>query len=224
MNELKQIELEEVSLVDEGANPAANVVLFKRKEVNTVEKNTETQVTETKIGKATEPTVDEEKDALKKRVAELEKKLAERDAADKAEVEKAAAEKLATDNAKVTELLDRLEKRVEEHIEKAETNELMKVAAKYEILGENADELAKVLKSVKGTDVYDKIISNLDRELAYVEKSGVFAEIGKRGDGAGYGDETQIQKTAAEIKKADPSLTDRWALDKAFQAHPEFKF
>lgn len=215
MNELKNIELEEVSLVDAGANPAANVVLFKRKGVGKVDKKDETKIDE--------PKIDVEKDALQKRVAELEKVLAERDAADKAEVEKAAAEKLAADNAKVTELLDRLEKRIEEHIEKAESTELMKIAAKYEILGENADELAKVLKSVKGTDVYEKIIANLDRELAYVEKSGVFEEIGKRGDGAGFSDKTQIQKIAAEIKKADPSLTDRQALDKAFQAHPEFK-
>ena len=216
MNKLSNLNLEEISLVDEGANPAANVVLFKRKEVNTVEKNTET--------KNDKPTVDAEKDALQKRVAELEKVLAERDAADKAEIEKAAAEKLAAENAKVTELLDRLEKRVEEHIEKAETNELMQVAAKYEILGENADELAKVLKSVKGTDVYNKIISNLDRELAYVEKAGTFKEIGKGGGMGGYDAQTQIQKIASEIQKADPTLTDRQALDKAFQAHPELQF
>ena len=219
MNTLKDLQLEEVSLVDEGANPAANVILFKRKEVETVDKNTDT-----KLNKTPEPTVDAEKDALQKRITELEKVLAERDAADKAEVEKAAAEKLAADNAKVTELLDRLEKRVEEHIAKAETNELMQVAAKYEILGENADELAKVLKSVKGTDVYDKIISNLDRELAYVEKAGTFKELGKRGDGTGYSNQTQIQKIAVEIQKADPSLTDRQAIDKAFQAHPELQY
>lgn len=219
MNKLKDLRLEEVSLVDAGANPAANVILFKRKEVETVDKNTDT-----KLNKTPEPTVDAEKDALQKRITELEKVLAERDAADKAEVEKAAAEKLAADNAKVTELLDRLEKRVEEHIAKAETNELMQVAAKYEILGENADELAKVLKSVKGTDVYNKIISNLDRELAYVEKAGTFKEIGKGGGMGGYDAQTQIQKIASEIQKADPTLTDRQALDKAFQAHPELQF
>ena len=97
----------------------------------------------------------------------------------------------------------------------------MKIASKYEILGENADELAKILKSVKGTDVYDKIIGNLDRELAYVEKAGIFEEIGKRG--AGYGEQS-IYKFAAEIKKAEPTLTDRQALDKAFQEHPELQF
>lgn len=211
MNNLKDLELEEVSLVDAGANPAAKVVLFKRKD-------------DTEVKKQDAPQVEAEKEALQKRVAELEKVLAERDAADKAEVEKAAAEKLAADNAKVTELLDRLEKRVEEHITKAETTELLKIASKYEILGEKADELAKVLKTVKGTDVYDKIIGNLDRELACVEKAGTFTEIGKRGDGGSYGDQTQIHKFAAEFKKSDPSLTDRQALDKAFLAHPELQF
>lgn len=223
MNNLKDLELEEVSLVDAGANPAAKVVLFKRKDDTEVKKQDAPQV-EATIEKTAEPQVDAEKEALQKRVAELEKVLAERDAADKAEVEKAAAEKLAADNAKVTELLDRLEKRVEEHIEKAETSELLKIASKYEILGEKADELAKVLKTVKGTDVYDKIIGNLDRELACVEKAGTFTEIGKRGDGGSYGDQTQIHKFAAEIKKAEPTLTDRQALDKAFQEHPELKF
>ena len=66
MNKLTDLQLEEVSLVDEGANPAANVILFKRKEVKTVDKNTETKLNETP-----EPTVDAEKTALQKRVAEL---------------------------------------------------------------------------------------------------------------------------------------------------------
>ena len=223
MTELKNLEVAEASLVDAGANPEAKVVLFKRKEVDKVKKQDEPQV-DAAIEKTDEPKVDAEKEALQKRVAELEKVLAERDAADKAEVEKAAAEKLAADNAKVNELLDRLEKRVEAHIEKVETTELMKIASKYEILGENADELAKILKSVKGTDVYDKIISNLDRELEFVQKAGTFEEVGKRGDGTGYSEQTQIQKIAAEIKKANPNMTDRQALDKAFVEHPELQF
>lgn len=118
MNELKNLQVEEISLVDAGANPAADVVLFKRKDDVEVKKQDEPQVYAA-IAKPAEPQVDAEKESLQKRVAELEKVLAERDAADKAEVEKAAAEKLAADNAKVTELLDRLEKRVEAHIEKS---------------------------------------------------------------------------------------------------------
>ena len=229
MTELKELQVDEVSLVDDGANPQANILFFKRKQeeksmakdVKTAEvvEKQEVQVTEPVV-KVEEPTVDTEKETLQKRVAELEKVLAEREAADKAAIEKAAQDKLAADNAAVTALIERLEKRMEDHIEKAETAELLKVASKYEILGENAEELSKVLKSVKGTDVYNKIISNLDRELAYVEKSGTFSEIGKVGANT---QASSIEKFTAEIQKSNPKLTYHQAKDLAYQAHPELQ-
>ena len=204
MNELKEIEVDEVSLVDEGANPKADILFFKRKEEGLM----------TKLDKATEVVKgDAEKDALKNRVAELEKLLAEREAADKAELEKAAAEKIAEDNAEVTALLKRVEARLEEHIEKAEANELIKIASKYEVLGEKAEELARVLKKAKGSELYDKIINNLDRELAIVEKQGVFEEIGKRGrDGGG-----SVEELAKQIQREE-KISWREALDKAYLA------
>lgn len=204
MNELKELEVDEVSLVDEGANPKADILIFKRKEEDLM----------TKLDKAAEVVKgDAEKDALKNRVAELEKLLAEREAAGKAELEKAAAEKIAADNAEVTALLKRVEARLEEHIEKAEANELFKIASKYEVLGEKADELARVLKKTKGTELYDKIINNLDRELAIVEKQGVFEEIGKRGrDGGG-----SVEELAKQIQREE-KISWREALDKAYLA------
>lgn len=216
MNELKEIEVDEVSLVDAGANPQADILFFKRKEEKLMaktEKTAEVVKQEEIITPVEVEKVDTEKDELQKRVAELEKILAEREAADKAELEKAAAEKIAADNAEVAALLKRVENRLEEHIEKAETNELIKIASKYEILGEKADELASVLKKAKGSDLYDKIINNLDRELAIVEKQGVFEEIGKRGrDDGGSVDEL------AKRFQAEDKLSWREALDKAFIA------
>ncbi|MBQ4494863.1 MAG: hypothetical protein II968_03750 [Selenomonadaceae bacterium] len=208
MNELKDLEVEEVSLVDEGSNPDANILLYKRKEPKDM------------VDKNNQPAVDTDKEQLQKRVAELEKELADRDAADKEAIDKAAKEQLDAANAQANALLERLTKKLDEHIEKAETAELMKVAEKYEILGEKPDELCTVLKSVKGTDAYDKIVGLFDKSLAAVEKAGTFTELGKKGFGSQSAD---VEKVADEIQKADPSISRRWALDQAYQRTNKIK-
>ena len=200
MNALKEITIEEVSFVDTGANPAAKLLLFKRKEPKDM------------ADKNNQPAVDVEKEQLQKRVAELEKALADRDAADKEAIDK--KEQLDAANEQANALLERLTKKLDEHIEKAETAELMKVAEKYEILGEKPDEICTVLKSVKGTDAYNKIVALLDKSLAAVEKAGTFTELGKKGFGSQY---ASVEKVADEIQKADPTLSRRWAIEQAYQ-------
>ena len=239
MNELKEIIVDEISVVDEGANPEAKILMFKRKqEDESMAKNeTAAEVVNKQEQKAEEPTLFEnlsksldeaitetvtkkENDELKARVAELEKKLAERDEAEKAAVEKAAKEKIEADNAALQEMFKRLNTRLEEHVEKAETAELMKVASKYEILGENADELVKAFKLAKTAGNYDTLIGLLDKSLAAVKKAGTFEEIGK----SGYNSQAvSIEKYAREVQKAEPTLTWPQALDKAYQAHPELQ-
>lgn len=227
MNELKELEVDEVSLVSEGANPEAHIVFFKRKEEKSMaKKETAAEVVKQEelqldVTKTAEPTVDAEKDELQKRVAELEAQLAERDAAEKAAVEKAAQEKLAADNAEISAAFERLNQRFEAYVAKAEESELLKTASKYEILGEKAEELAPVLKKMKAAGVYDEYISKLDRELALVKKSGTFDEIGKTG--AGYA-QASIESIAKKLMEADPKLSERAAIDKAFQLHPELEY
>ncbi len=240
MTNLKDIEVREVSLVDAGANPEANILFFKRKqEEDTMAKNETTPEVVNKqeelkldvapnaedVSKALKSATNEilaekENTELKKRVAELEKALAERDAADKAAIEKAAQEKSAADNAEISAAFERLNKRFEEYVAKAEDAELLKVASKYEVLGENAEQLSATLKKMKAAGVYDEYVSKLDRELAYVEKSGTFNEIGK----SGYSTQAvSIEKFAAELRKNDPTLTECQALNKAFEQHPELR-
>ena len=227
MNELKELEVDEVSLVDAGANPEAHIVFFKRKEEKSMaKKETAAEVVKQEtvaeeVTKVAEPIIDTEKDELQKRVAELEAQLAERDAAEKAAVEKAAQEKLAADNAEISAAFERLNQRFEAYVAKAEESELLKTASKYEILGEKAEELAPVLKKMKTAGVYDEYISKLDRELALVKKSGTFDEIGKTG--AGYA-QASIEGIAKKLMEADPKLTEREAIDRAFQLHPELKY
>ena len=231
MNELKELEVDEVSLVDAGANPQAHIVFFKRKQeeelmakkdvaVEAVEKQEEvlTEVSQSNEGeKALGLALDGlqlryEKEILQKRVAELEEQLAARDAAEKAEIDKAAAEKAAADNAELVATLERLNKRMEEHIEKAEDAELMKVAAKYEVLGENAENTFKLLKSLKGTEGYDLLIGTFDKALAQVEQSGLFDEIGKHGRNSN----SSAEELAKKFQQEDSKLTWRQALEKAY--------
>lgn len=230
MNELVNLEVDEVSLVDEGANPGAHILFFKRKseeDISMSKKETAAEVVkqeelQLEVAKTAEPVIDAEKTELQKRVAELEAQLAERDAAEKAAVEKAAQEKLAADNAEINAAFERLNKRLEEHIEKAEDAELLKVASKYEILGEDAVQLSATLKKMKTAGVYDEYVGKLDRELALVEKQGTFSEIGKVG-ASGYAS-VNIEKIAKQIQKAEPNLTWRQALDKAFVENPELQY
>lgn len=67
------------------------------------------------------------------------------------------------------------------------------------------------------------MIGLLDSNLAAVEKSGVFSEIGKRGSEGSSGDNAwgKIEAAAQEIIKSKPGM--RWAdaVDAACCAHPE---
>ncbi len=175
MNELKNLLINEVSLVDEGANPAANVLLLKRKP------------------------------------------------------EKPAPDATTVDNKSLENLmksLDNVTQRLNEHIEKAQDAELLKVAEKYALLGENPAELAKIFKQAKavGGTLYSDLIKRFDNALAALQKQGTFNEIGKSGYGSGGDTRNQIEKIAVEIKKNNPQFTERQALDAAFVQHPELQF
>ena len=124
----------------------------------------------------------------------------------------------------VREKLEALEKRAEE----AEDRELYAVAKKYEVLGEKPEELAKSLKTLKsaGGTAYNDMIGILDRNVAMINNSGVFGEIGKSFSGG----TATVKKSAAEGKidtiakgliEKDPSMTYNMALAKAWGAHPE---
>ena len=112
--------------------------------------------------------------------------------------------------------------------EEAEDREIMAVAKKYKLLGKKPEELAQVLKSLKaaGGSAYTDMISVLDANLAVVQASPAFTEIGKRG---GYGAPAtdadtawaKIEKKAEEIMKSAPTLTRAQAIDKACEQNPD---
>lgn len=116
--------------------------------------------------------------------------------------------------------------RLRKQADAAEERELREIAKKYEIIGKKADELVPLLKSLKsvGGDAYAQMIAVLDASVTAVEKSGVFAELGKSGGAAVSGSDsawTQIEKHAEAIQKAMPTMTWAVAVDKACEQHPD---
>lgn len=112
--------------------------------------------------------------------------------------------------------------------EETEDKEIMAVAKKYELLGKKPEELAPVLKSLKaaGGTAYTDMIGILDANLAAIQASPAFNEIGKRGGNgipANDGDAAwaQIEKHAEDIRKAAPAMSYAEAIDKACQDHPD---
>lgn len=209
MNQLKDILVNEVSLVDAGANPEAHVLLIKRKEEKSMAEKVEKQVGE-------EVVKTEEVETVEKQAPETVIKEETKPAPDVTLVEKSGVEEL-------TKTLEDLTARLNAHIEKAENAEFMKIAEKYELLGEDSAKLADMLKRAKHENaaMYDTAIRVLDGALAAVKKAGTFEELGKTGYSAG---EAQIEKIADEIQKREPTLSRRMAIDKAFQQHPELQY
>ena len=215
MNELTELEVDEVSLVDAGANPQANILLFKRKgESQMADKDTKNleqpapePPTPENVNKHDEksaptPTVEPPTPEIVDKSADLERERAEL--------------------AKAQETVNALIGKLQEHVDKADTAELTEVAKKYEILGFKTEELVPQLKGLKQfPELYKQLITSLDTSLAAVEKSKMFEEIGKSGHGGTV--VTEVEKFATEIQKNNPKLGWREAIDAAYQAHPELK-
>lgn len=117
------------------------------------------------------------------------------------------------------ERLEALEKSVE-------MKAFTEIAKKYAALGEKEDALSQTLYDMKKSNEanYNAYIGILDKSLHLVEKSGLFAEIGKSGysgSGHGSGAVAKVETIADEIMKSDTSMTREQAVAKAWTDHPE---
>lgn len=122
--------------------------------------------------------------------------------------------------SEVRDILQDLQKRAEA----AEDREMADVAKKYEILGKKPEELAPVLKNLKKTspEGYEATINALDQAVEATKASGIFGEIGKRGVSGQNGSAwAQIEKKAADIRKAQPSMEYHESVDLACQQNPD---
>ena len=114
-------------------------------------------------------------------------------------------------------------KRLETLEKSIQMKEYTEIAKKYATLGENVEELAKSLYGMKqtGQENYDAYLSVLDKSLDLVNKSGVFAEIGKNAAGVGDDVLAKVEAAADDIQKSDTSLDRVQAVAKAWENHPE---
>lgn len=125
----------------------------------------------------------------------------------------------------MAKIMEPIQKRAEE----AEQKSLEEVAKKYELLGTKAEELVPVLKSMKATsdEAYNNFIASMDNNLAVIQKSGLFEEIGKSGGAHTGNDDTEgvakMNAKVAEIKKSMPNLMDAQAQDIVMQNDPELR-
>ena len=102
-----------------------------------------------------------------------------------------------------------------------EMKEMTEVAKKYAPLGKKEDELAKTLYEMKKSNEanYNAYIAILDDSLDLVNKSGLFAEVGKSAGAASTSGSAveKAQAKAKEIMKADPNVNYTTAIAKAWE-------
>lgn len=119
--------------------------------------------------------------------------------------------------AKANERIETLEKSIK-------MKEFSEIAKKYVALGEDEEKLAKTLYDMKESNEanYNAYIDVLEKSLGLVQKTGIFAEIGKSaGDASGNSVEGKIRAKASEIMKADPNMDYDTAVSKAWDESPE---
>ena len=105
-----------------------------------------------------------------------------------------------------------------------EMKEYTEIAKKYAPLGEKEDELAQRLYDMKKSNPanYDAYVAILDKSLGMVEKSGLFAEVGKSYSGTATGGAlAKVEAKANEIQKSDPTMTREEAVAKAWTDNPD---
>ena len=137
------------------------------------------------------------------------------------EVNKAMDDKMTG----LMKILSTVTKNLEDKVAKAEDAEFIEKAKKYEILGVNAETLAPMLKQAKteNQNMYNLAITTLDNALTAVEKSGIFAEVGKKGYASSASAEADLQAAAAEIRKNNPNMSVAKSIDKVFQERPDLR-
>ena len=101
-----------------------------------------------------------------------------------------------------------------------EMKEFTEIAKKYAPLGKKEDELAQTLYEMKKSNEanYNAYVKVLDESLDLVNKSGLFAEIGKSAGGSTGGSvEAKAEAKAREIMKSDASIGYTEAIAKAWE-------
>lgn len=148
--------------------------------------------------------------------------------AKKAEVETMETKKSAPAEIEVPQFVKDAIAKSEKFIEDVEKKEMVELAKKYDVLGLKPEELGEQLYNLKKADeaMYNTSISMLDGQVALIEKSPLFAEIGKSGRGTNAvagaaGAEAKAEAAAREIQKNHPDMSYEACIAKAWEENPE---
>lgn len=101
-----------------------------------------------------------------------------------------------------------------------EMKDMTEIAKKYAPLGKKEDELAQTLYDMKKSSPanYEAYVAILDESLAIVNKSGLFAEVGKSAGGTVAGTvQSKVEAKAQEIMKSDSTMDYNTAIAKAWE-------
>lgn len=149
---------------------------------------------------------------------------------EKEEVEPMETKKSAPAEIAVPQFITDAIAKSEKFMEDVEKKEMVELAKKYDVLGQKPEELGEQLYNLKKSDeaMYNTCISMLDGQVALIEKSPLFAEIGKSGrnggsvaDGVGGGAVAKAEAKAREIQKSCPGMSYEAAIAKAWEDNPE---
>ncbi|MDO4280776.1 MAG: hypothetical protein Q4C56_04015 [Peptococcaceae bacterium] len=247
---LKKMRLTSVDLVRRGANQKADICLYKsadhvRKDEDTMLKIDKSRFTDEELAtyqaliqkalvnpEDNEEALEKDKPPLedaprKKPLPEFLRRRddAEEDAEDEEEA-RLAAEKTAENDATIATLkaaIAEQERRTEALTKSLAMKEFTEIAKRYAPLGEKEEVLAKNLYAMHNADpaLYDQYVSALDKSLALMEKTGLFAEIGKSGASAPQSAIGRVEAIAKGYMQADPSLSRAQAVAKAWEDNPE---
>ena len=213
-------------------------VIEKSCDPETINKEKETEVVKENnmafdISNMTE---EEKKEALKALQADASKESTEKrfnSGAGEDQIQEAVNKAMSNAMEDVTknfsDMMAKIMEPIQKRAEEAEQKSLEEVAKKYELLGTKAEDLVPVLKSMKETsdEAYNNFIASMDNNLAVIQKSGFFEEIGKSGGAHTGNNDTEgaakMNAKVAEIKKSMPNLTDAQAQDIVMQNDPELR-
>ena len=141
--------------------------------------------------------------------------------AEKAEVEDMEDTKKSAPAPEVPDFVKDAIAKSEEFMTRIEKQEMTEIAKKYAILGEKPEVLGEKLYNLKKSDeaMYNTCISMLDGQVALIEKSGLFTEVGKsdRGSSTAGGAVAKAEAKAKEIMRADPNMGYTAAIAKAWE-------
>lgn len=213
-------------------------VIEKSCDPETINKEKETEVVKENnmafdISNMTE---EEKKEALKALQADASKESTEKrfnSGAGEDQIQEAVNKAMSNAMEDVTknfsDMMAKIMEPIQKRAEEAEQKSLEEVAKKYELLGTKAEDLVPVLKSMKETsdEAYNNFIASMDNNLAVIQKSGLFEEIGKSGGAHTGNNDTEgaakMNAKVAEIKKSMLNLTDAQAQDIVMQNDPELR-